>query len=225
MKVAIHQPNYIPWIGFFHKMSKSDVFILLDDVKHSKSSVTHRNKIKSDDKELLLTVPLRNKESLINELVIDRPEITIKKHWHSIESNYRKAKHWSFLADDISSIYNSKWNYLVEFNISLIQLLMEKLQIKTKMIRSSEFQKISGEGSERNLNICKMLGADVYISGSGAKKYNDEESFLRSNIKIIYNNFQHPNYPQIGTNFISNLSIIDLIFNCGEQSHTILANI
>lgn len=222
MIVAIHQPNYIPWLGFFHKMSNSDLFVLLDDVKHSKSSVTHRNKIKSNEKELLLTVPLQNKEHLINELLIDKPEISLKKHWLSIETNYRKARYWSYLADELSSIYHSEWKYLKDLNVSLIKLFMRKLYIETEILLSSELPEIIGEGSERNLNICKKLGADVYLSGTGAKKYNNEEAFLNSNIKIVYNNFTHPDYPQMGLNFISHLSIIDLIFNCGDESKDIL---
>lgn len=218
MVVAIHQPNYLPWLGFFHKMKRCDVFVLLDNVKHSKSSVTHRNKIKSVDSELLLSVSLKNKEELINELVILDAEKILHKHWASIESNYKKANHWSFLSEELSNIYSKNWERLVDLNMALIYLMKEKLSIECQILQSSDLDVQPGNGSDKNLNICKVLNADVYLSGSGAKVYNNEESFYKSGIKIIYNDFTHPTYPQLGNYFIPNLSAIDLLFNCGEKS-------
>jgi len=218
MIVAIHQPNYIPWLGFFHKMANADIFVLLDDIKHSKSSITHRNKIKTGDKELLLSVPLKNKESLINELIIHDPLSSIKKHWQVIEANYRKAKYWDYLAVELKEIYNSEWKYLVDLNITIIKLFKDKLQIDCELLIASKIENIEGDGSARNLNICKAVNADTYLSGAGARSYNDESSFINNNIQIIYDKFEHPLYPQTGTNFIQNLSTIDLLFNCGKNA-------
>ena len=218
MIVAIHQPNYIPWLGFFHKMANSDIFVLLDDVKHSKSSITHRNKIKAFDKELLLSVPLKNKESLINELLIHDPLLSLKKHWQAIDTNYRRAKYWEYVSDELKKIYNSEWKYLVDLNISIIKLIKNKLNIDCKILIASEIGNIEGEGSTRNLNICKILNADTYLSGTGASAYNDESSFKENNIQLAYDKFKHPVYPQIGAFFIQNLSILDLLFNCGKDS-------
>ena len=224
MIVAIHQPNYIPWLGFFHKMNSSDIFILLDNVKHSKSSYTHRNSIKSNDKELLISIPLKNKESLINELIISDPKINLTKHWRIIESNYRKAKNWKYLYQELEEIFNKDWYRLVELNNALIKLLKDKLEISTQIIIASDLENIEGEGSDRNLNICKRLNASVYLSGSGARAYNNEESFKEAEIKIQYNQFVHPEYSQLGDNFIHRLSVIDLLFNCGSNSINILKN-
>ena len=224
MIVAIHQPNYLPWFGFFNKMMNSDVFVLLDNVKHSKRSFTHRNIIKANDKELLLSIPLINKESIINELLIFEPEVNISKHWRAIQTNYRKANNWEFLSEELESIFNKPWSKLVDLNIEIIKLVKEKLNIKTEIIIASELKGINGEGSERNMDICQSLGAKIYLSGAGAKAYNDENAFNKKNIKIVYNNFKHPTYPQIGNNFLSKTAIIDLLFNCGPDSKEILAS-
>ena len=219
MIVAIHQPNYIPWLGFFNKMANSDIFVLLDNVKHSKSSVTHRNKIKSTDKELLLSVPLKNKESLINKLIIHEPSVSLNNHWKSIESNYFKSANWNYFSEELKKIYEIKWELLVDLNIALIQLMKSKLKISCNLLIASQLGDLEGEGSLRNLNICKKLNASVYLSGEGARAYNDDFAFQKSQIEIKYNQFKHPIYPQFGKTFISNLSVIDLLFNCGENAN------
>lgn len=218
MKVAIHQPNYIPWIGFFYKMANVDALVLLDNVKHSKSSLTHRNKIKSNNNELLLTIPLINKEYLINELIIYEPLIILKKHLLAIEANYSKAKYWKLLSEDIDQIYSKNWVRLVDLNIELINRIKDYLNIKCDIILASDLININGSGNERNLSICKSLNAKTYLSGLGAKIYNDEGFFKREGIDIIYTDFIHPIYPQLGNIFIPNLSVIDLLFNCGPDS-------
>jgi len=222
MIVAIHQPNYMPWLGFFNKMMNSDIFVLLDNVKHSKSSFTHRNKIKANGNALLLSIPLINKESLIDELLIFEPEVNISKHWRAIQTNYKKASNWEFMSEELESIFNRPWNKLVDLNIEIIKLIKEKLNIKTEIIIASELKGINGEGSDRNMVICQSLGAKIYLSGVGAKAYNDENAFNKKGIKIIYNNFKHPTYPQIEKKFLSKLAAIDLLFNCGKNSVNII---
>jgi len=215
--VAIHQPNYLPWIGFFYKMSRCDTFVLLDNVRHSKSSFTHRNKINNNGKELLLTIPLKNKESLINELRILDPKDTLRKHWSAIKTNYTKSKHWGFLYADLERIYQTKYERLIDLNSDIIFLVKSKLEINTQILFASELGEIPGTGNERNLNICKALNATVYLSGNGAKSYNDEASYEKNNILLRYYDFVHPVYPQVGATFVPNLSIVDYLFNCGES--------
>lgn len=222
MIVAIHQPNYLPWLGFFNKMANCDVFVLLDNVKHSKSSFTHRNLIKLNNQEMLLSVPLKNKESLINELIISSPEENLIKHLRIIENAYRKSKFWNDYKENIFNIYNNNWQKLLDLNLALIVFLRKSFGIQTELILASELKDITGEGSDRNLSICKKLGAEIYLSGNGAKAYNDELSFQKEGIQIKYNNFTHPVYNQLGNHFIKNLAAIDLLFNCGEQSLEIL---
>ena len=220
--VSIHQPNYIPWIGFFYKMARADIFVLLDDVRHSKSSVTHRNKIKSNEKELQLSIPLKNKESLINDLIIQDPKKNLEKHFRVIENNYIKAKHWDYFSEELFNILSKDWNKLIDINIALINAIKKKLNINCDIILASDLNNIVGRGNDRNLSICKSLNAKTYLSGLGAKAYNNEESFKREGINITYTDLIHLVYPQLGKNFIPNLSVLDLLFNCGTQSSSIL---
>lgn len=220
--VAIHQPNYIPWIGFFYKMLQSDIFVLLDNVQHSKSSITHRNNIKTTSGEFLLSIPLKNKESIINELIIDQPEKCLKKHLNVIEMNYKKAQYYSFLSEELSVLYSNNYEKLIDLNVNAIELIKDKLDINTKLVIASHLSDISGIGSDRNLSICKSLNASVYISGKGAKTYNDTDSFDKENIKLEYSNFNHPIYPQLWGDFIKGVSAIDLLLNCGFESKNIL---
>lgn len=223
MIVAIHQPNYLPWLGYFYKMSNCDVFVFLDDALHSKSSITNRNKIKTRGGTKLLTVPLSTKEVKINELIICNEQKWPLKHWNIIENAYSQAPYWGEYSIYFNDIYKKmSWSFLSELNVRLISLIKDILGIRTEVITPSELKIENQRGSQRNLSICKYLGADVYLSGEGARSYNDEEAFEREGIKLVYTNFRHPVYQQLWGDFIPNLSIIDLLFNEGEKSLSIL---
>ena len=223
MIIAIHQPNYLPWLGFFYKMANCDVFVFLDDALHSKSSFTNRNKVKTREGIKLLSVPLSTKEVKINELLICNDQKWQLKHWNIIENSYRQAPYWEEYSVYFREILTKKsWTYLSELNMALIWLIKGILGIKTEIITSSMLKIGNHRGSERNLTICKYLDADVYISGEGARNYNDEETFEREGIKLVYTGFQHPVYHQLWGDFVPNLSIIDLLFNEGEKSLPIL---
>ena len=223
MIIAIHQPNYLPWLGYFYKMTNCDVFVLLDDALHSKSSFTNRNKIKTREGTKLLSVPLSTKEVKINELIISNDQKWQSDHWNIIENSYQKAPYWEEYIVYLREILTKKsWTYLCELNFALIWLIKGILGIKTEIMTSSMLKIGNHTGSERNLAICKYLDADVYLSGEGARSYNDEESFEREGIKLVYIGFQHPVYHQLWGDFVPNLSIIDLLFNEGEESLSIL---
>ncbi|MCR8641092.1 WbqC family protein [Paenibacillus sp. N1-5-1-14] len=222
MIVAVHQPNYIPWIGFFDKMDQVDQFVILDMVQHSKMSVTHRNSIKSPSGSLLLSVPLKNKGMPIHELQIRNDEDWLAKHWKSITYNYSRSKHWEMYAPFFQQIYESTWTSLSDLNMSLILLIRDILHIETAIVYESELKAESGLGSTRIVNICSHLGAMIYLSGNGARSYNNELEFRERSIKLVYQQFNHPVYAQQWGAFISHLSIIDMIFNHGPQSIEII---
>ncbi|CAM5200476.1 WbqC-like protein OS=Ureibacillus acetophenoni OX=614649 GN=SAMN05877842_104124 PE=4 SV=1 [Ureibacillus acetophenoni] len=218
MRIAIHQPNYLPWIGFFDKLDQVDRFVLLDTAQYSKGNFINRNQIKSPQGALPLTVPIKNKLKPINELVIDHQRKWQVQHWKSIEANYKKAPYWSMYKDGFEKIYLQKWDQLAPLNIALIRHISSILNIKTEIFIESEFNIDFGKNNNRNVNIVSHLGGTVYVSGTGAKTYNKPDEFSERGIQLIYQDFKHPVYPQRFGKFESHLSIIDLIFNCGPES-------
>jgi len=222
MRVAIHQPNYIPWLGYFYKMAKSDIFVLLDDALHSKGSITNKNIVKTPNGALTLIVPLSTKEVKLKEVLICNDGKWNKKHWRIIHDSYRKAPFFDKYSDIFAQVFSSEYETLCELNITLIEKIRQSLGIKTKLVVASDLEGDFGKGSDRNMNICRHLGGDTYLSGLGARKYNDEVAFKETGIDLVYSDFEHPVYPQLWGEFVPNLSIIDFLFSCGEKSLEIL---
>lgn len=222
MKIAIHQPNYLPWIGYFDKLDQVDKFVLLDTAIHSKSGFINRNKIKTPQGELWLTVPLKNKEMPINELQIANDLNWQRSHWKAIESNYRKSSFWTSYSEGFERIYNDKWNTISLLNLALIMHINSLLNITTELLIASDFKQNFGSGNTRNMNIVNYLEGTVYISGVGARNYNNETEFTENDIRLIYQDFNHPKYDQRFGKYRSNLSIIDMLFNCGPETMKII---
>ena len=222
IRISIHQPGYLPWLGFFKKIESSDVFVFLDDVQYEKNGWQNRNKIRTSDGSIWLTVPIKSKLDLkINEIRIDNNSTWKTKHRKSIEINYSKAKHFQELWPDFESIYELNHTSLLDLNIKLINFLMDKLEIKTKVCFSSDLE-IKEKSSDRILAICKALKADKYLSGALGKNYLKINNFEKNGIIVELQNFQHPVYPQCYEPFIPNMSTIDLLFNEGSKSSEIL---
>lgn len=222
MKIAIHQPNYLPWIGYFDKLDQVDKFVILDKAVHSKSGFVNRNKIKTPQGSLVLTVPLKNKEKPIYELQIANNNNWQVSHWRAIEANYKKCKYWATYKDGFEQFFRSKWENIAALNIALIKHINALLNISTEILLESDFQMDFGNSNARNVNIVSHLGGDVYLSGIGARVYNDESEFNKHHIKLVYQDFKHPEYPQRWGDFQPNLSIIDMLFNCGPETIEII---
>lgn len=217
MIVSIHQPNYIPWIGYFDKLAQSDVHVFLDDVKYSKNGYTNRNKILMNSKEIYLTVPVSKEyyNSNISEVEI-RESKWKKKHTSTLRQAYSKAKYTSQYLPKIEEIIRSGKN-LSEMNSSIITWMCEQFDINTKFVFSSKLDKSKKLAkTELLVDICQSLGASKYVSGAGAKDYLRVESF--SNIDLAWQHFVHPEYKQRSNSFVKNLSALDLLFNEGPDS-------
>lgn len=222
---AIHQPNFLPWLGYFYKIANSDIFIILDDAQYTKNSFINRNKIKTPQGTQYITLPVSHTGKfgqLILECSIDDKEKNAKKITRTIELNYRKAKYFSDYFDEFQKILNSNTSNLAEINVLLIEWILEALNIQSEIRRSSELKNVTGKSTERLVSICQSVGADEYLSGFGGVKYQEEAVFKESAIKLKMTDFHHPQYPQCWGDFIPNLSIIDLLFNCGPESKRIL---
>ena len=220
--VSIRQPGYLPYLGFFKKIESSDVFVFLDDVQFEKNDWDNRNKIKTPDGAAWLTIPILHKfGTKLNEIKIDNTQDWNKKHTKTLEMNYQKTKYFSKYWKDVEFILNKKWDKLIDLNFEFITYFMKKLKIETPTIKSSEL-KIKKTGSNRLLEICKKLNSDTYLSGELGINYLNEEIFSRNNIDVKYEKFVHPTHKQIHGEFLPNMSIIDILFNEGENAAKIL---
>lgn len=219
-KVAIMQPTYLPWCGYFGLMMKVDIFILLDSVQFTRRSWQQRNLIKTPRGSQWLTVPVINKEKreqLISEVEIDNSTKFSKKHRKSIEINYHKSVFFKDFGPKLIQNLNET-KKLVDLNIGLIDYFRDVLNLKTKVLRSSN---MNGKGVKADLlaSLCLEVDATEYIAVQGSKNYLDHSrSFNDISLPIHYFNFNHPSYPQLYNGFIPNMSILDMIFNCGEKS-------
>lgn len=220
MKVAIHQAEHLPYLGFMYKMSRCDVFVLLDDVQFQKNGFQNRNRIKTPQGAQWLTVPvLHNFGQKINEVKIDNKSDWRRKHLQSIQANYAKAPYFEKYFPLLQEIYSKPWDLLCELNIALIELFVREMGIKAKLVRSSSLSKL-GERNEMLLSICRNLGASTYLSGMGAG-YLDIALFEKNGIKVEYTNFKHPRYSQLWGEFMENMSVVDWMMGEGDGRYII----
>ncbi len=220
--VTIHQPGYLPWLGFFDKMARADVFVLLDDVQYEKNYFDNRNKIKTATGPIWLTVPVKvTFGQKLNEVTIENKLPWRVKHYKSIVASYSRTPYFSEHQEFFKNLYTKNWEKLIDLNITIIQYLAEKLGLTTKLLRSSEMG-VTGLKGDRILNICENLKADVYLSGQFGRNYLDEIKFKEKNIGLIYQEFHHPVYAQSYGEFASAMAAIDLLFNCGTESLKVL---
>ena len=220
--ISIRQPGYLPYLGFFKKIESTDVFVFLDDVQYSRGDWDNRNKIRTDEDSMWLTVPILNKSGkLINQVEIDYSKDWLYKHKSAIKFNYDHSPFFDLYWNDIESILDQSHKKLLDLNMSLINYFMSILEIKTKTVLSSDLN-INSTGSKKLLDICKSLGGDTYLSGELGENYLDTEIFENENIQVIFEKFSHPTYSQKYSKFIPNMSIVDLLFNEGKNSIKIL---
>ena len=223
MKIAIHQANYFPYPGFFHKINQADVFVIQDDIKFV-NKVTNRNKIISSSGHTWINVPIKKgHQSLpIMDVKINN-EIPWKKiNFKKVCAGYNKAKFFHLYKDFFENLYKKEWNNIFDLNFETIKQVFVWLNIKTKIVIESELD-VSGQTTERLVKVCKKLGADTYISGIGGKRYLDEKLFEKNKIILKYQNYNPIKYTQhMSKSFIPNLSIIDLLANAGSESGKLL---
>ena len=225
-KVAIHQPNYLPWIGFFQKMALADIFVILDTVQFSKDSYTQRTKIRTKEGWIWLTIPIEKKYYFkpIKDILLPQDEKWLKKHKMSVVSNYSKCE---FVDDKFVDKYYSKtFEKLQEFNEFGIFYLKDKFGIETEIVRASELDIDENlKSTELLVDIVKKVGGNVYISGLGGGKYMDEKKFLMNNIKLEYFEFKPLEYLQRWDGFEPYISAIDLLFNLGNESGGVIQKV
>lgn len=224
MIISVHQPQYLPWLGYFDKIARSDCFVFLDDVQYKEREFQNRNKIRTDRGWVWLTVPVISQgqgRQNISEVKIDNEIPWQRKHLGSIKTAYANAEYFKEYFPGLEEVLSRKWEYLKDLNIELIRFILNFLSISTPISFDSDL-KITTARTQRIIDICKKMKADTYFSGFGGKDYLEESIFARENIKLFYQDFQHPQYRQCYEPFEPYMSIIDLMFNHGEKSKEIL---
>lgn len=227
MIISAHQPEYLPYLGFFYKMAKADKFILVDHVQFYHGSFQNRNRIRTASNPqgwLWLTVPVVTSDKgyqKINEVEIDNSTPWARQHWKTIYFNYKKTPFFDIYSDFFKKLYSQKWQKLADLNESIIYYLKESLGIKTPIIKSSDFD-LKPHKTDLIIELCKKFEADTYFSGTGGKFYIEEEKLKKNNLKLVFSKFKHPVYSQRFEPFLENLSVIDLLFNYGPESLRII---
>jgi hypothetical protein len=223
--LVVLQPGYLPWLGFFDQLRRSDIFVFYDDVQFDKNGWRNRNRIKSPAGPHWLTVPVRinSLSQRIFETEIDNRPPWARKHLGTIKQFYAQAPHLKRYLPELEELLTGhRWERLVDLDIAAIELFCSWLGMKTQFARSSELG-ISGERSERLVNICRHFGARCYLSGNAAQSYLDAELFALHGIEVEWQNYKHPVYPQQHGEFAPYLSALDLLLNCGDNSASIIA--
>lgn len=215
MKVAIHQPNYLPWMGYIDKIANADIFVFLDDVQYSNEAGHNRNLIKVHNGTQYLTVPVeQHLGDNINQIRTKDEIPWKKKHLKSIELSYKRASHFNEVFPVMETCINKSYSNIAEMNANIIMEWCRLLGIKTKFTWASEY-KLDSTREDKVIDICCLLGADEYISGNGARVYQDPEHFEQRGIKLEYQKFTPLTYPQLWGEFIINMSALDYFMNCG----------
>ena len=222
MIVSVHQPNFLPWPGFFNKIKKSNTFVLLDHVQFSPRSYINRVKIFIENKPRWISIPIIKGRDKINLSKISNHRNWKRKLLHSIHHNYSSLPMYGKYIEEIKYLINYEEKNLFHYNLQIINYFIKKLKINTTILKSSDILKNENLiGSEMIVHICKICKSNVYLAGDGAEGYEDLNIYKLNKIKYLKNNYHQKPYKQIHTdNFVKGLSILDCLFNVGFEKLT-----
>ena len=220
---VISQPRYLPACNYLHRMSLANTFIYLDTVQYSPKFWENRNKIKTKNGPVWLSVPVirTSREMLIKDTVIDNSQPWQRKHWESIRQTYRHAPYFKLHADFFGDLYSRRFEYLSELNHQIICYLIKQLDLRCEFRWAHEFN-LDSRGPRLLIELCERVGGTVYLSGPAGREYIDAREFDGAGIAPLFHDYQHPEYPQLDGDFLPFMGGIDLLFNCGEESAKVL---
>ena len=232
MIVSIHQPNYLPWLKFFHKVIHCDMYIVFDDVQLPRGkSYVLRNRIKTNEGVKWLTVSVKNKNKMesIKTIKLNNETKWNEKHWNLIQHNYSKTKFFQEYKNGFEKIFTDTYDSLLELNLSLIKNILKILNVNVKIKLSSDLE-IKSTGTNKIIDIIKAVKGDEYYSGKGggSERYvvGNEKIFKENGINLKFQEFKHPIYTQLYGDFQEGVSIIDMIFSIGgKETYNILKSI
>lgn len=221
-RVAILQSNYIPWKGYFDLIASVDEFVIYDDMQYTRRDWRNRNQIKTPQGLQWLTVPVKVKgkyHQKIRETEIDGTGWA-QEHWKSLEQNYRRAPHFEAIANWLEPLYFERQECnLSQLNRRLIEAICGYLEIKTTLRNSWDYELTEGK-TERLASLCRQAKGQQYVSGPSARDYIDEKVFEDLGIRVTWFEYTgYAEYPQLWGAFAHNVTILDLLFNCGLDTH------
>lgn len=223
--VTIHQPNYLPWLGFFSKIKHSNCFVILDNVKYTKNGIINRNKIRAKEGWFYLTIPIERKyyDSKICEVKLPIDNRWKKTHWNAIETNYKKASHFKFYKEFLEKLYKNDFEFLWQMNEEIIFWLFKCFDISVEIVKASELN-LDPKLKKTHLliEILKEVGADSYLSGPSGRNYLEFDKFEENGLRLDFFNFKHPTYKQRYLGFEPYMTSIDLLFNLGEDGKKLI---
>ena len=230
MLIAVHQPHYIPWLGYLDRMVKADLFVVLDHVQFERRNFQNRTTIRLEGQPKLLTVPVvqvSQKETIL-EKAVDNSEGGSREwgptHFKTLKYAYRKAPYFEAYAPRLQQILEARWEKLLDLDLAMLDFVREVFEIRTPLLRSSQLR-AEGAKSELLLNLCRELGpGSVFLGGmGGSRRYLDHEAFAAAGIGVQWQDFTHPQYAQCGeAPFLPGLMSLDLLFNCGPRGRDLL---
>ena len=218
---AIHQPNFFPWLGYFYKIAKSDVFVILDTVDieiGTADAITNRTRIKTSSGVQWITVPVKKGESkLIKDIAIDNTRKWRETMLKTIFFQYKKSQNFDSFYPVVVDLLNYTTDSLSEYNVHIIESMSKYMGLETKIVLASGMNNLSDDRNMRLIDICRQNGCDTYLSGNGGRKYHDEQLFVDNGVVVKYTDFVHPEYMQLHGDFVKGLSAIDYCFNDGKK--------
>jgi len=222
MKVAIHQPHYLPWLGYLDKIDAADVFVLLDTVQFKKHDWQNRNRIRAKDGWQWLTVPVIDRfPERIDQVEVNGRTDWARKHAQALRLHYGGCRFWETLGPQLTELIQQPWARLCDLNVAVLDLLCGRLGLRTPRVRASTLA-AREEPTDRLIDLVRAAGGTVYLAGSQGPAYMDVARFVQAGIAVEVQSYQHPQYPQRYAPFLPGLSVVDLLLNCGPDSLEIL---
>ena len=225
---AIHQPQYLPYLGFVHKVRHADVLVVLDTVEYHRRGIQNRNRIKTSQGVQWLTVPVLQRSGQLIREVQTNPSVDWRsEHWTALQRNYARARHFDDYAAALQEVLSTApGTALGEINVTLLRWLLQTLEIDTPMVMASDLPAACGRSSERLVSLCEAVGAERYLSGPGGRRYMDLEVFERAGVEVVWQDFVAPEYEQLWPKlgFVPDLSIVDALLCWGPGARDWLAS-
>ncbi len=228
MRTTILQPTYLPWLGYFEMIDAVDQFVIFDHVQFEPKSWQQRNRIRSANGELMLTIPVKSdgrQDVRIADKRIDQAQPWAKKHLRSIEVAYAKAPHFQRCFPGVRAILERRPGRLVDLTIPLLLHFLELLGLERRIVRSSDL--VAEDDSqlgktERVVNLCRLAGATLLYDGAAARDFLQLDQFAAHGIEVRFQEYRHPEYPQLGPGFLPYMGVIDLLCNCGPDALAVI---